>query len=80
MALPRVYDPREGLDGLHRIGANTLFLESFWASEALLTELRAKESTEVDGAPQALRVSGEGRLLPFAGAGHEVAGKVEHHD
>ena len=54
---------------------NTLFLETFWASEALLPELRAKGSIEVDGTPQALRFSGEGRLLPFPGAGHEPDGK-----
>jgi hypothetical protein len=45
--------------------ANTLYLETFWASEALLPELRAKGSIEIDETPLALRFSDEGRLLPF---------------
>lgn len=72
MALSRVCDPRKVRMAYI---ANTLFLETFWASEALLPELRAKGSIEVDGTPQALRFSGEGRLLPFPGAGHEPDGK-----
>ena len=62
MALSRVCDPRKVRMACI---ANTLFLETFWASEALLPELRAKGSIEVDGTPQPLQFSGEGRLLPF---------------
>lgn len=55
--------------------SSMLFLETFWASEALIPELRAKGSIEVDGTPQALRFSGEGRLLLFSGKSNETDGK-----
>ncbi len=62
MALSRVCDPRKVRMAYI---SNTLFLETFWASEAVLPELRAKGSLEVNTVPQALRFSDEGRLLPF---------------
>jgi hypothetical protein len=55
---------------------NTLFLETFWASEALLTELRLRGDIEIDEKPLAFRFSGEERLLPFLAAGHEPGGKT----
>jgi hypothetical protein len=54
---------------------NTLFLETFWASPALLTELRLRGDIEIDGKPLAFRFSGEERLLPFSAAGNEPDGK-----
>lgn len=61
-ALSRIRDPEKA-----RIACitNTLFLETFWASEALLTELRAKGDIEIDEKPLAFRFSSEERLLPF---------------
>jgi hypothetical protein len=44
---------------------NTLHLENFWATEALLPELRKKEGVIVDGKPLQLEFDGEGRLRPF---------------
>jgi hypothetical protein len=69
MALSRVCDP-----GKVRMACitNTLFLETFWASEGLLPELRLRGDIEIDNTPLALRFSGEGRLLPFSAAGHEA--------
>jgi hypothetical protein len=68
MALSRVCDPRKV-----RMACitNTLFLETFWASEALLAELRLRENIEIEETPLAFRFSGEERLLPFSTAGHE---------
>ena len=44
---------------------NTLHLETFWATEALLPELREKESLIIDETPVQLRFDEEGRLHPF---------------
>ncbi|MCX5819350.1 MAG: lactate racemase domain-containing protein [Deltaproteobacteria bacterium] len=68
MALSRVCDLRKV-----RMACitNTLFLETFWASPALLTELRLRGDIEIDENPLAFRFSSEGRLLPFSAAGHE---------
>lgn len=71
MALSRVRDPRKVRMAYI---SSTLFLETFWASEALIPELSANGSIEVNGSPQPLRFSGEGRLLPFPG---EVINRTE---
>jgi hypothetical protein len=76
MALSRVRDPQKVRMAYI---SDTLFLETFWASEALLPELRAKGSLEVNGAPRALQFSNEGRLFPFPAAGHGPEGKQDHH-
>ncbi|MHB9098058.1 MAG: nickel pincer cofactor-dependent isomerase, group 22 [Syntrophales bacterium] len=72
MALSRVCDPSKV-----RMACitNTLFLETFWASEALLTELRLRGGIEIDETPVAFRFSDEERLLPFADAGHAPDGR-----
>jgi hypothetical protein len=72
-ALSRIHEPEKV-----RMACitNTLFLETFWASEALLTELRSREEIEIDETPLAFRFSGEERLLPFSAAGHEPDGKT----
>jgi len=44
---------------------NTLHLENFWATEALLPELREKESLIVDETPYQLQFDDEGRLRSF---------------
>jgi len=44
---------------------NTLSLGTFWATEALLPELREQEGIVVDDTPLALEFDGEGRLLAF---------------
>jgi hypothetical protein len=44
---------------------NTLHLENFWATEALLPELREKEGVSVDETPLQLQFDGQGSLLPF---------------
>ncbi len=44
---------------------NTLHLESFWATEALLPELREKKNLIVEEEPHQLQFDEEGRLLPF---------------
>jgi hypothetical protein len=44
---------------------NTLHLENFWATEALLPELREKESLIIDETPVQLRFDEAGRLHPF---------------
>ncbi|MFB0507030.1 MAG: lactate racemase domain-containing protein [Thermodesulfobacteriota bacterium] len=44
---------------------NTLHLENFWATEALLPELRKQEGIAVDEKPLELRFDDEGRLLSF---------------
>jgi hypothetical protein len=69
MALSRVRDPRKVRMACI---ANTLFLETFWASEELLPELKARGSIEVEGTPRPLQFSGEGRLLPFPGRDQET--------
>jgi hypothetical protein len=73
MALSRVCDLRKV-----RMACitNTLFLETFWASEALLTELRLRGDIEIDETPLAFRFDDEERLLPFSAAGHEPDGRV----
>jgi len=63
MALSRVCDTRKVRMAYI---LNTLFLETFWVSEALLPELRCKGSIELNSTPQALRFSSEGRLLRFS--------------
>ncbi|MGB8717724.1 MAG: hypothetical protein WCD46_00350, partial [Desulfobacterales bacterium] len=45
---------------------NTRCLEVFWASAALLPELRALGSVDVGDCAQPLRFDAAGRLLPFA--------------
>jgi hypothetical protein len=44
---------------------NTGSLETFWATEALLPELRAQDGIAVDDPALEIRFDGEGRLLPF---------------
>jgi hypothetical protein len=44
---------------------NTAFLGTFWATEAVLPELRGQENIAVDGTPIQFRFSDEGRLLPM---------------
>jgi hypothetical protein len=44
---------------------NTLHLEHFWATEALLPELREKENLIIDETPVQLRFDEAGRLHPF---------------
>ncbi len=44
---------------------NTSSLETFWATEALFPELRAKEGIVVEDKPLGLEFNDEGRLLPF---------------
>jgi hypothetical protein len=46
---------------------NTLHLETFWATEVLLPELRRKEGVTVNETPLQLKFDDEGRLLPFTG-------------
>jgi len=72
MALSRVCDPRKV-----RMACitNTLFLETLWASEALLTELRLRGDIEIDEKPLAFRFNAEERLLPFSAIGHSPDGK-----
>jgi hypothetical protein len=61
-ALSRVSD----LDHVRMVRIlNTLHLENFWATEALLPELREKENLIVDETPIQLRFDEEGRLHPF---------------
>lgn len=67
MALSRVCNPQKVRMAYI---ANTLFLETFWVSEALLPELRDKGAVAVDVPPVELRFTGEGRLLPFPADGH----------
>jgi hypothetical protein len=62
MALSHVQEPEKLR--MVRI-TNTLYLETFWASAALLPELMAREGIEVDETPLAFRFSSEERLLPF---------------
>ncbi|MGD8763585.1 MAG: DUF362 domain-containing protein [Desulfobacteraceae bacterium] len=45
---------------------NTGSLETFWTTEAVLPELRAREDIIVDETPLELTFSGDGRLLPMA--------------
>jgi len=63
-ALNRTPDP----DGVRmaRI-VNTGELASFWATTALLPELRALENITIEDAAVALNFSPDGRLLPMAG-------------
>lgn len=63
MALSRVCDPSKVRMAYI---SNTLFLETFWASEALLPELRAKGSIVVDGTFRELEFSDAGRLVPLS--------------
>jgi hypothetical protein len=44
---------------------NTGSLETFWATETLLPELRAQDGIAVDDQALEIRFDGEGRLLPF---------------
>jgi hypothetical protein len=44
---------------------NTAFLGTFWATEAVLPELRRQENIAVDDTPIQFRFSDEGRLLPM---------------
>jgi hypothetical protein len=50
--------------------ANTLFLETFWVSEALLRDLKDKGAIVADVPPVELRFTDEERLLPFPADGH----------
>ena len=58
-ALLHVLDPR------HVRIVNTLHLESFWVTEALLPELREQEGLIVDETPLQFQFDDEGRLRPF---------------
>jgi hypothetical protein len=44
---------------------NTGSLETFWATEALLPELRVQDGIAVDDPALEIRFDGEGKLLPF---------------
>jgi hypothetical protein len=44
---------------------NTLRLDAFWVTEALLPELRERGQTEVSETPLALRFDESGRLQPL---------------
>ena len=44
---------------------NTHSVETFWASSALLPELRKQEKIEIDDTPLDFKFNEEGRLLPF---------------
>ena len=44
---------------------NTLMLETFWASEALLPALRKLDHIDIDERPLKMRFDQNGRLLPF---------------
>ncbi|MCU0556300.1 MAG: nickel-dependent lactate racemase [Desulfobacterales bacterium] len=63
MALSKVPDPQQVR--MVRI-VNTRCLEVFWASAALLPELRSLGSVDVGDCAQPLRFDAAGRLLPFA--------------
>ncbi len=45
---------------------NTGSLETFWASESVLPELRKQENIKVDDTPLELKFTDEGRLFPMA--------------
>jgi len=62
MAVSHVPDPR--CIRMVRI-VNTLQLETFWATEALLPELRGQKGVIVDDTPLQLQFDNEGRLLSF---------------
>ena len=47
--------------------ANTLSLENFWASEALLPELRQQGGISVDDTPLQFEFNPDGKLLSFRG-------------
>ena len=61
-ALSHVLDPRHVR--MVRV-VNTLHLENFWATEALLPELREQEGVIADETPLQLQFDKEGRLLSF---------------
>jgi hypothetical protein len=61
-ALDRIPDP-QGVR-MARI-VNTLSLETFWATEAVLSELREKDRIGVGDTPLHFQFDEEGRLLPF---------------
>ena len=61
-ALNRFPDPKRVR--MMRI-VNTLYLETLWASEALLLELREKDNTVVSEKPLQFQFNDEGRLLRF---------------
>ncbi len=61
-AMSHVLDPRHVR--MVRI-VNTLHLENFWATEALLPELREQEGLIVEETPLQLQFDDEGRLRPF---------------
>ncbi|MBN1818368.1 MAG: DUF362 domain-containing protein [Sedimentisphaerales bacterium] len=61
VALNRIPDP--GSLRMARI-VNTGELETFWATKALLPELRAQKNITVDAVPLELQFNDQGRLLP----------------
>lgn len=63
-ALSHICDP--GHIRMIRI-VNTLKLETFWATEALLPELRQQKGIIVDDTALRIEFDQEGRLLPFVG-------------
>ena len=65
MALSRIHEPEKA-----RMVCitNTLYLETFWASAALIPELRAREAIEIDETPLAFQFNSEERLRPFPSA------------
>jgi len=62
-ALNRTPDP--GSLRMARI-VNTGELETFWATEALLPELQARQNISVDATPVELQFDDQGRLLSMA--------------
>lgn len=68
MALSRVQEPEKVR--MVRI-TNTLYLETFWASAALLPELKLREGIEVDEMPLMFEFTSEERLLPFPYSDHK---------
>lgn len=77
MALSRVREP-----GNVRMAciANTLFLETFWVSPALLPELKSRGNIDIDETPLDFRFSSEGRMMSFFASSRDWKGRADQSD
>jgi len=73
-ALAHAPDPRRVR--MARI-VNTLRLEAFWVTEALLPDLRGRKNVDIGNEPLSLRFDGSGRLQPFPSDLLEPVGRGE---
>jgi hypothetical protein len=60
--------------------ANTLLLETFWVSAALLPELKSRGDIDFDEKPLDFQFSSEERMIPLAASSHDQKSRADRSD